>query len=245
MGDKAPTSIKELYKLMTDVHEVMKKEMNEANDSLKKELDDVVKSMKFMNTTFEELRGAKEELGALKREHEALKAEKEGLKQTLANARKEITEFKQYSRKNNIEIKGIPQLKDESLTEVVQKIGDKVGVRVQPSDIDVVHRVPTKERGSTNVIVRFVSRTARDNLVQAARKKRLTARQIGFEHEAPIYVNDHLCPEYKVLLGLAIAKKKEKNWKFVWVGQSKILARKAENANVVHIATTDDLAKIV
>ncbi|KAH9370540.1 hypothetical protein HPB48_011445 [Haemaphysalis longicornis] len=113
MGDKAPTSIKELYKLMTDVHEVMKKEMNDANDALKKELDEVVKSMQFMNTTFEELREAKEELGTLKKAHEALIAEKEGLTQSLANAQKEITELKQYSRKNNIEIKGIPQLKDD------------------------------------------------------------------------------------------------------------------------------------
>lgn len=50
---------------------------------------------------------------------------------------------------NKIEIKGIPQLKDESLTEVVQLIGDKVGAKAQPSDIDVVHHVPMKERGRT------------------------------------------------------------------------------------------------
>lgn len=230
---------------MTDALEVMKKEMNRTDDALKKEVDDVVKSMTFMNSTFEELRGAKQELEASKKAHEGLKAEKEGLRQSLAKAQKEITELQQYSRMNNIEIKGIPQLKDESLTEVVQLIGDTVGVKVQPSDIDVVHRVPTKERGSTNVIVRFVSRTARDNLMQAARKKRLTTRQIGFADEAPVYVNDHLCPEYKALLGMAIAKKKEKNWKFVWVAQSKILARKAENASVVHIVSRDDLAKIV
>ncbi|KAH9360462.1 hypothetical protein HPB48_009669 [Haemaphysalis longicornis] len=154
----------------------MKKEMNYANDALKKKLDEVVKSMKFMNTTFEELREAKEELEILKKAREALKAGKEGLTQSLAKAQKEITELKQYSRKNNIEIKGIPQLKDEFLTEVVQKIGDKVGGKVQPSVIDVVHRVRTKERGSTNVIVRFVSRRAREKLVQAAKKKKAVDR---------------------------------------------------------------------
>ncbi|KAG0445006.1 hypothetical protein HPB47_005351, partial [Ixodes persulcatus] len=138
---------------MTDALEVMKKEMNRTDDALKKEVDDVVKSMTFMNSTFEELRGAKQELEASKKAHEGLKAEKEGLRQSLAKAQKEITELQQYSRMNNIEIKGIPQLKDESLTEVVQLIGDTVGVKVQPSDIGVVHRVPTKERGSTNVIV--------------------------------------------------------------------------------------------
>ncbi|KAH9364750.1 hypothetical protein HPB48_014884 [Haemaphysalis longicornis] len=102
---------------MTDVHEVMKKEMNDANDALKKELDEVVKNVQFVTATFEELREAKEELGTLKKAHEALIAEKEGPTQSLANAQKEITELKQYSRKNHVEIKGIPEIKDRSSAE--------------------------------------------------------------------------------------------------------------------------------
>lgn len=157
----------------------------------------------------------------------------------------EMTQLKQFTRKQNIEIKGIPQEPNESLVEIIQRIGDKVEARLEPSDIDVVHRVPTREPAKTNIIVRFGSRSARDKLLQAARKKRLTTSDIGFAETCPIYVNEHLCPEYKALLGMAIAKKKEKKWKFVWVAESKILARKTENSSVVHIATRADLAKIV
>lgn len=81
-------------------------------------------SMGYMNKTFEELRTTKDELAALKKEHAALKVEKEQLAESLACARKEIVELKQYSRKNNGEIKGVPQEKDESLVEVVQKIAE-------------------------------------------------------------------------------------------------------------------------
>lgn len=72
-----------------------------------------------------------------------------------------------------------------------------------------------KEASKTTVIVRFVSQSARDKLLQDARKKRLTTSDIGFANACSVYVNEHLRPEYKALLGMAIAKKKEKKWKFV------------------------------
>lgn len=80
---------------------------------------------------------------------------------------------------------------------------------MEPSDIDVVHRVPTKEPTKTNIIVRFVSRS-RNKLLQTAKKKRLTTSDFGFADASPVYINEHLCPEYKALLRKAIAKKKRK-----------------------------------
>lgn len=234
MGDRAPNSIKELLKHFTDI-----------TSNLKQELDEVKKSMEFMNNTFEELRGTKQELENLKKDNAALKKEKDELALSLLSTTKELTDLKQYTRKNNLEIKGIPKEEKESLVEVVQKIGGKVGVAVAASDIDVVHRVPTKDKDKTNVIVRFVSRARRDEVLQAAKKKRFAANEIGFPDTNAVFINEHLCPENKALLGMAIAKKKEKNWKFVWVTESKILARKAENARAIHIATKEDLAKIV
>lgn len=233
MCDKPPSTIKELLKYVTDL-----------NAGLRKDIDDVKEGMTYMNETFEELRTTKVELDALKKEHAALKLEKEQLAKSLVTTQKELTELKQYTRLSNLEIKGIPQNQNESLMEVVQRIGDKVGMCVEPKDIDVVDRVPTKDRTKTNIIVRFSSRAVRDKVLQAAKKKRLSASDIGFSDTNAVYINEHLCPEYKALLGMAIARKKEKNWRFVWVSQSKILARKAENSNVIHIASRDDLDKI-
>lgn len=245
MAEKVPGSIKELLKYVIEANAALKKEMDNANASLKKELDDVVDGMHNMNLTFEELRKTKDELDSLKKEHTALKAEKEMLEKYVIDMETEMTQLKQFTRKQNIEIKGMPQEPKESLTEIVQTIAEKVEVQLKPSDIDVVHRVPTKEPTKTNIIVRFVSRSARDKVLQAAKKKRLTTSDFGFADASPVYINEHLCPEYKALLGKAIAKKKEKKWKFVWVAESKILARKTENSSVVHIATLADLDKIV
>ncbi|XP_077492078.1 uncharacterized protein LOC144102789 [Amblyomma americanum] len=234
MGDKPPGTIKDLLKYV-----------NDQNAVLRKEVEELKQSMTFMNDSFEAFRMTGEELEALKKEHAALKLEKDELAQTLAKTQKELIELKQYSRLSNVEIKGIPETEDESLVEVVQKIGEKIGMDVETTDIDVVHRVPTKEKTKKNVIVKFASRAARDKFLQSARKKRLSANDIGFSETTPVYLNEHLCPEYKALLGMAIARKKANNWKFVWVSNSKILARKAENSTVIHIATRDDLSKIV
>lgn len=234
MGDKPPSTIKDLLKYV-----------NDENTNLRKEVEELKQSMSFMNETFEALRTTGDELEALKKEHATLKQEKVELEQSLANTQRELIELKQHSRLFNVEIKGIPQNENESLDNIVQKIGEKIGLNVEPKDIDVVHRVPTKDKKKTNVIVKFATRAARDKFLQSARKKRLSADDIGFSETTPVYLNEHLCPEYKILLGQAIARKKENNWKFVWVSNSKILARKAENSTVIHIATRDDLCKIV
>ncbi|KAH9374447.1 hypothetical protein HPB48_016377 [Haemaphysalis longicornis] len=207
MAEKAPGSIKELLKYVVEANAALKKEMYNANASLKKELDDVVEGMNNINLTFEELRKTKEELDSLKKEHNALKVEKEELERYVIQMETEMTQLKQFTRKKNIEIKGMPQEPKESLTEIVQAIAEKVEVQLEPSDIDVVHSVPTKEPAKTNIIVRIVSISARNKLLQAAKKKRLTTSDFGFADDSQVYINEHLCPEYKALLGEAIAKK--------------------------------------
>lgn len=119
MGDKVLSTIKELFKLVTDT-----------NACLRKELDDVKDSLTYMNAKFEELRVTKQELDAVRLEHATLKAEKEQMAQTLSDSKKELTELKQYSRNNNKEIKGIPQKPNESLEEITKAIGDKTGQEV-------------------------------------------------------------------------------------------------------------------
>lgn len=54
--------------------------------------------------------------------------------------------------------------------EVVRKIAEEVGTAVEPSDIDVVHRVPTMKKEISNIIVKFMSRESRERVLQDAKK---------------------------------------------------------------------------
>lgn len=46
---------------------------------------------------------------------------------------------------------------------------------------------------------------------------KLSCAEIGLGPPVPIFVNEPLCQDRKRLLGQAIAKKREADWKFVWV----------------------------
>lgn len=68
---------------------------------------------------------------------------------------------------------------------------------------------------------------------------------LGFVENTPVFINEHLCRENKILLGKAIQAKKENKWKFAWVSDGgKIPMWKSENARVVHVTCEEDLAKI-
>ena len=71
-----------------------------------------------------------------------------------------IHTLQQYSRRENIEIIGIPDnISDNELEPIVLRILNSIGVNITSFDITACHRLK-KERNSSkrNVIVRFVSR---------------------------------------------------------------------------------------
>ncbi|KAH7970569.1 hypothetical protein HPB49_010641 [Dermacentor silvarum] len=61
---------------------------------------------------------------------------------------------------------------------------------------------------------------------------------------ANVYVNDHLTPENKRLFAQALSLKKEKHWKFLWVDNGRIKARKSEDSRVHVITNMQDLSVI-
>lgn len=44
---------------------------------------------------------------------------------------------------------------------------------------------------------------------------RINASDFGFKFEVPNYVNEHLCPELKKVMGQASTKKQENGWEFL------------------------------
>ncbi|XP_065310131.2 uncharacterized protein [Dermacentor albipictus] len=206
-------------------------------------------SMTHMNSIFEQLRadvkGVCSELTEVKEKQSDHSRDIKELNTQVKTMRKEMIELKQYSRRNNLEIKNVPASSEESLPDMMLKIATCLKEELRLEDIDVVHRVPSKDKGRPNIVVKFVSRNVRDRLLQSAKRNRLTTSSLGLEKNEPVYINEHLCPEYKILLGKAIQTKRDKNWKFAWVSQSKILMRKLENSTVLHIRTEEDLANVI
>ncbi|KAL1467755.1 hypothetical protein MTO96_041948 [Rhipicephalus appendiculatus] len=82
-------------------------------------------------------------------------------------ARLVLTE--QYSRKANLKIQGVLKEDNESVINIVSKIGSAISEPITAADIEGCHRVPRRDNGKSNIIVQFKSRANRDSILKKAK----------------------------------------------------------------------------
>lgn len=88
------------------------------------------------------------------------------------------------------------------------------------------------------------SRTKRDSVLKKEKKTRINRRDIGLNTVAPVYVNEHLCPALKRLLGMAVKQEDECLWKSVSSYNGKIFVTQTDNSDPLLISDERDLAKM-
>lgn len=239
----------------------MGSEIESLKREFRKEIRDLKSSLDFVSKEYESL---KKECSDIKRENTALKAtqgtllrEIECLKKTTQENAMRITAQDQYSRNKNVEIKGIPQAANENLAQVLTKIGDALGEAITEHDIEACHRVPARSATArsnasghqdssvnSNIVVCFNRRVKRDALMAKAKRTRINSEDLGFATKQPVYINEHLCPQLKRLLGLTIARKRELNWRFAWTRGGKVFARKTDTSRAIQMTSEADLDKM-
>lgn len=221
---------------------------NEIRD-LKAEQRNLVQSLDFAHGSIDELK-KKLESEVLKKE--CLATEKEALRKKCLAAESKIQDLEdrivssvQYSRRANIEIQGVIQKENESVTDLLVRIGNAVKEPIAESDIEACHRVPTRKADKTkSIVVQFKTRSKRDAVLKKAKKARLTNDDLGLDDTAPVFVNEHLCPALKKLLAMTVKKKHEHKWKSVWAYSGKIYAKQSDGSSAVLIAHESDLEGI-
>ena len=78
--------------------------------------------------------------------------------------------LEQYTRKNSLEIHGIPEEAYKTTEEVVLKLANALDVPVNPQDIEISHKL--KRKSTKPIIVRFVSHKVKTTLYKARTKIR-------------------------------------------------------------------------
>ena len=81
-------------------------------------------------------------------------------------------ELEQYSRRECLEIQGIPVLESEDTNKLVMKVGELVGVPIEQDHISVSHRLPTStkykgKKAEPAIIVKFVRRDVKERLYKS------------------------------------------------------------------------------
>ncbi|XP_040066469.1 uncharacterized protein LOC120840114, partial [Ixodes scapularis] len=184
---------------------------------MKADINSFKDSVNFMNLEFEDV---KAKFGTVLKENAELKKENGNLSEKISQMERRLidyqdrlTEAEQYSRNSNLEIKGVVKYDHEVLPDLINRLGESIGEPIARSDIAICHRVPTQDATKSNIILQLVSRSKRDAVLDKAKKKRIKNSDLGLDTDAPVFVNEHLCPSLKRVLGKAIARKHQCNWK--------------------------------
>jgi hypothetical protein len=171
------------------------------------------------------------------------------MKESISDAGIETQKRKQWARRSNIEIFGIPERKGENLMKILEDISKRANSSLDPaSDVDFVTRVAPKQ-GNNNkkikpIVVRFLARWRKDEFLAAVKRLRLKCSDIGISGDFFIHFNDHLTSSNKGLLQRAKSICKERGYAYVWVKNCTIKVRRSDTSPVLHIFSDTDLSKV-
>lgn len=158
----------------------------------------VTKKMESLNDhLLEEVQHIRETFKHMESELSVVKNINNLLSKRLVDMERQCWANAQYSRRECLELVGIPQsVKDDNLEEVVTQIVNKVGINITERDMQAVHRIGKEGR----TIIKFANRKDCQALLKVKRDlNKLTMEDFGFEEKNKIYVNESLCPYYRVL----------------------------------------------
>ena len=153
---------------------------------------------------------------------------------------REHFQMQQYSRRDCIELVGIPStVEDKNLEAKTLEILKAIEVDVQASDVQACHRMFDKKR----VIIKFCNRkTAINCLRNRSKLKNINKKDFGFPN-GELYLNESLCPYYRYLFGKCLAMKKEEKLTNVWSYNGTVRIR-LKDESVKSILLESDICKL-
>jgi hypothetical protein len=226
----------------------MKKEIMDGQGHVEKELGKALENCSERIRENNELILRQQEIINKQQEKiNSLEVENKQLKAEVKSLTRRQTDLEQYSRRNTLEIFGIPESDNESnlsLKRTVIDIGAALGVELKEDGIDACHRFNGgNNRPTSGIIVKFVRRDDPDQLLAKRKvKSNFSTRHLqGHSTDSPIYINPSLAPARRVLLAKARKLRTEFNYKFVWVDRAgRIKVRKSDDRSAKVIVLNDD-----
>ena len=117
------------------------------------------------------------------------------LVERVVKTERQCWENAQYSRRDTLEIIGIPKsIGNSVLEETVRRVFGKIGVEINERDVQACHRLKEKEK----TIVKFVNRKDCLQILRVKKElKSLDPTELDFPENTKIFINESLCPYYR------------------------------------------------
>lgn len=170
-----------------------------------------------------------------------------------------LDDMEQYSRRNCLKLRGIPEEENECTDDhVIHACNDLLGVMVTRDDISRSHRVgPKNKKYPRDIIVRFISYRTRAAVYQARftlfRKEldsstdsRSTPTGKRESHSADpsvnkLYINEALTKARSLVFTKALYLKKQKIISGTWTSDGRIVIRE-HNGDRIQVTRLDELS---
>ncbi|XP_039278707.1 uncharacterized protein LOC120350214 [Nilaparvata lugens] len=242
LESKSTVTYDDIFKLVNELKEDIKRVETSLGTSLNSCHEELAETKKIVQDQ-------KEEITKLVETINELRGENNGLRKQISDLQLRVDEAEQYSRRNTIEIHGVPVQKGENVVTIVKDIGRSLGFPVNDSMIDACHRLRSKVGSGRHpgIIVRMVRRLDAEELLQKRRVKRnFNTHDIGLTAKPaePVYLNECLSPARRTLFSAARKVKNEKNYSYLWVRGGKIFLRKEQGLSVITVTKMEDLEKL-
>jgi hypothetical protein len=129
---------------------------------------------------------------------------------------------------------------------------NKLGVQLDPRDVDDVRRVGLRGGGAGGVerprpiVLTLTRRAPRDQILRAAKVRRgLTTEMLEIAgNSRRVYINEHLTKANRILFSKARAAGAQLKFKFVWSSNGTIYMRRSETSSLVRVSSEAVLDKL-
>ena len=236
---------------------ILEKKLEQKLAPIKKSFEELHKLVVFTSGQYDALlsnvTSCEKENSTLKDENKILKSALGSLETSLKSLLKANNEQEQYSRRECVEIRGVPERAGESTNHLVKEVGRALGVEVTDNDISVSHRLPPSKAHKTKkpvgpppIIAKFVRRDMKEAFYRARMKlKGKTTNDLGLSEANNIYISESLTASNRQLFNEALKVKKDLHYKFIWSSNGRVFMRATEDSPPILISCSDDLVKKV
>lgn len=166
---------------------------------------------------------------------------------------KQIQDLSYKTRSATVELRNIPNKKDEKiedLVSVLSRVGKVVNKTVDEAEFRDIYRLPEKENSARPIVTEFITVTNRTEFLTAARlcnkdlpkEEKLNSVTLGLPGEKKrIYVDEHLTPTQKKLLYETRQWAQPRNYKS-WHSNGKVFVKTNPEGKPIHIKPERSLA---
>lgn len=224
-------------------------DLKKKNSLFEVEIKDIIKSIEYSTARQDDLEASVKKLQDGFNIPEKLDSEIDKLRTSVIDLQLELQQQQQRNRLCNLEISGLPESKNENLSDIAIKIANYAGVNLAPEDIEHINRIQPRQSNNGRpraVVLKLKSRLLKDNILAGIRKNRgVSTLDISMAGDSrPIYVNEHLTVDNKILYKQCREAAKFKSYQYVWIKNCRIYMRKSDNFPMTHIKHEQDLKKL-